>query len=513
MDKNLTSLTRRDVLTGSVAVAGSAAIAVAVRRGDALLPVRAQIAGAQDARGPAGFGVANQHSTDQAAITAENVGQLGFAWGIETQEHVSHWPLLDQGQLYFADWGGKVYAADAETGQMIWEKQVQESVMTQWPWYGFAGSGTVGEGMLFEASVEGMAYALDPETGEVVWSTDFATDEHAGNLSKLLYHDGLLYIGVSSVEEVLDSMVPNFEPDFQGRVVALNASDGSLVWDRQLVEAPQTGVAVWSSFTLDPDTNTLFFTTSNNYTQPASELSDAMVAVDATTGEIRWANQVTQHDVWTTENRIGPDYAFGAGPQLFEGTTDTGQTVALVGAGQKSGIYYAFDRATGDIVWTTVVGYGGFGGGIHAEASIGDGTIFVWSNNSYEYGAPPEQFPLNVKALDASTGANVWVKHHAQPAAVPAAGFLANNVYFVGSLDGVIRGYRASDGEQVWTSGQHPSIASALVAVDDALYFTAGIPKNFGGTSSMNGVFAYALNAEGTPPAAPAASPAATPAG
>lgn len=106
-----------------------------------------------------------------------------------------------------------------------------------------------------------------------------------------------------------------------------------------------------------------------------------------------------------------------AGPQLFEATL-AGQPAALVAAGEKSGVYYAFDRATGGVVWATTVGYGSFGG-IHAETAIGDGTIYVWN------------------------------KHHAQSAAVPAAVYLANDVYCVGSLDGVIRAYRASDGEQV----------------------------------------------------------------
>ncbi len=458
---------------------------------------------AQDEPGAAGFGLANRHSTSETVISSDTVGRLGLAWTIPTQEHVSHWPLVDEanGRLYFADWGGTVYAADAATGRVLWQKPVERNVQGMWPWHGFAGTGALGAGLLFEASVEGRAYAIRPETGEVVWQTDFAEDEQAGNVGKLLYHDGLVYVGLSSVEEPLTKMMPDFRPDFRGKVVALNARDGSVVWERQLVEAPANGVAVWSGFALDPEANTLFFGTGNNYTPPATELSDSLVAVDATTGEVRWARQATARDIWTPAQPIGPDYDFGAGPQLYEATIG-GQQRRLVGIGQKSGIYFAFDRETGEQVWATEVGYGGLGGGIHAEAAVGEEAIYVWSNNSYSYGAPPERFPLTVKALDAATGANLWVIPQAQPASVPAAAFLANDAVFVGSLDGVVRAYRAADGQQLWLSQPHGAIAGAVVAVGDALYFPAGVPKNFGGATGTNGMVAYRLGAQGGTPAA-----------
>ncbi len=466
-----------------------------------ILPLLPVLVGSAQDSPPAGFDLRNQHSTTEAGITTQNVGQLGLAWSIPTKENVSHWPLVDPAtnRLYFADWGGTVYATDATTGQVLWQKQVEQP-MTQWPWYGFAGTGTLGEGMLFEASVEGNAFALDVQTGEVQWQTEFTDDPEAGNVGKLLYHDGLVYIGVQSVEEALDGMMPDFTPNFRGKVVALNAQSGEVAWERSLVEAPHNGVAVWSSFALDPETNTLFFTTGNNYTGEATELSDAIIAVDAKTGEIRWASQTTEHDVWTKGRPIGPDYDFGAGPQLFEATID-GQERHLVGAGQKSGIFWAFDRETGEIVWLTTVGYGGAAGGIHAEAAIGQDAVYVWSNNSYTYGMPPEQVPLTIKALDKGTGRNLWVIPKAQPAAVPSAGFLANDVYFVGSLDGVVRGYRAADGQQVWTSQQHGAIGTALVAVGYRLFFGTGVPKRFGGGPATNGMFAYALGAASATPA------------
>lgn len=316
------------------------------------------------------------------------------------------------------------------------------------------------------------------------WKKEFTEDPQAGNCGSISYVDDVVYIGVASVEEMLTAMKPGFKPDLQGRVVALSAEDGERVWELQLAKPPHNGAGVWSGFAYDADSGALFFTTSNNYTGEANDFSDAFVAVDAKVGKLLWKTQVTQHDVWTKAKPHGPDYAFGAAPQLFSATVD-GREMKLVGAGQKSGTFYALDRETGKMVSTNVVGYGGAGGGIHAEAAIGKDRLLIWSNNGYTYGKPPADYPISVKALDLATGKNLWVINHAQPAAVPAAGFLANDVYFAGSLDGQVRAYRASDGELLWTSPQAGgSISTDLIVNADMLFFGTGIPAMFGGKTA-----------------------------
>ena len=222
----------------------------------------------------------NQHSDTTTAINSQNVANMQLAWQIDTDDFVSHSPLTDGDRVYFADWGGNVYGADASTGEIAWKNKISEP-MQQWPWHGFAGTGTLAEDVLVEASVEGTAFGIDPDTGEILWETEFTDDPEAGSISALLHHDGLVYIGVSSVEEPLSKMLENFEVNARGKVVALDASTGEIAWERYLVEPSQNGVTVWSSFALDPEMNALFFTTGNNYTGEATELSDSLVAVDA----------------------------------------------------------------------------------------------------------------------------------------------------------------------------------------------------------------------------------------
>lgn len=447
---------------------------------------------------PAEAAARNLHADLESPIDSDNVGRMKLAWKFDTGENVSHTPIVEGGRVYFADWGGTAYAVDARTGELIWKRNV-EKPRRAWPWHGFCGTGALADGVLYEASAEGTAFALDAKTGQVRWQKRFVDDREAGNCGRLLCHDGLLYIAVSSVEEPMTKQKEGFKPDFRGKVLALDVRNGAKVWERRLVDAPHNGVAVWSGFALDPELNLLYFTTGNNYTGEASPLSDAMIAADAKTGRIVWARQFTSHDVWTMAEPIGPDYDFAAAPQLFEANIG-GQLRRLVGAGQKSGRFWALDRRTGQAVWNTTVGYGHVGGGMHAEASIGVGRIYLWGNNAYPYHGPAEH-PMDVKCVDATSGRYLWSNPKAQPAALSSAGVLAGDVYFVGSLDTKVRGYRAADGRLVWTSQQTGPVASSLAVSGDSIYFGVGVPKHFGGGEGAMGLFAFSTgSAPSTPP-------------
>lgn len=438
------------------------------------------------------FGLANLHADTTAGITTANVASLQQAWKIPTSEPVTSAPLVADGRVYFSDWSGKAYAADAQTGAIIWERQVQKP-MTQWPWYGLAATGELANGVYYVGSVKGEVYALDAADGSVLWTTSAANDPQGGVLGAVQYYDGLLFVGLQSVEEVL-SKKPGFEPDFTGEVLALDATTGAVVWRLPLVPAASgsAGVPVWGGVAVDPVTGTLFVTTGNNYRSPATGLSDSVIAIDAKTGAIRWSHQVYSQDVWTLENPLGPDWDFGSGAQLFEAEVD-GQMRALVGAANKSGTYFVLDRLTGETVWTTVIGYGAVGGGMRWEASIANGEIYASSNNRFP-DANPTDFPINVKKLAAGTGEwtgeSGWSKPATQPAVGTGAGFLSSDVYLMGSLDGTIQAYDAADGSILSTFTAPGSVASSLAVAGDTLYVGVGAPSAFGGTGER-GLVAY----------------------
>ena len=128
---------------------------------------------------------------------------------------------------------------------------------------------------------------------------------------------------------------------FRGSIVALDASTGQQIWKTYTIpkEPHKTkknkigtqlwgpsGAPIWSSPSIDVKNNALYATTGDNYSDPASNMSDAFVAFDLATGKILWSRQMTAADAYTSACRIadktncpdsnGPDFDFSSGPIL-----------------------------------------------------------------------------------------------------------------------------------------------------------------------------------------------------
>lgn len=459
-----------------------------------LLPTTASAQTASNQNKPdPGFGLNDDHANMQSQINSSNVSQLKPAWNINTDDPVSAVPIVQNGDLYFTDWGDNVYSLDATSGKTLWKVSVGQP-NSKWPWHGLAGTGVLSDGVYVVASVEGMAYALNPDNGKVLWKTDISQgNQYAGTFQRISAYNGMVYIGLSSVEEPLSKMKADLQLDFMGAVVALDIHTGKQVWKFQTVQSPANGVAVWGGFAFDPQMNAVFFGTGNNYSGSPSDLSDSVIALNASNGQMLWHKQVLSNDVWLPVKSLGPDFDFGDGPQLFD-VNSSGQTRQLVGIGQKSGIYWALDRKTGDIVWQTQLGYADTGGGMRGSASYANGKLFAWSNVKYADSGPKDH-PINVDALDAATGKILWSDQGVQAAVATAAGMLSNNVYFVGALDGSIHAYDAASGKLLWSNLQtFGPVDSSLVQIGNTLFFGVGIPASFGGGPKSNGMVAFALN-------------------
>jgi polyvinyl alcohol dehydrogenase (cytochrome) len=130
-----------------------------------------------------------------------------------------------------------------------------------------------------------------------------------------------------------------------------------------------SGAPVWCSPTIDTVCNQIFIGTGENYSAPATFTSDAVQALDLYTGNLLWTFQATDGDTWNLAcpsqpncpDNVGPDFDFGMVPLLVR--QKTSQDILL--AGQKSGVVYALDAASGKILWQTRIGKGGWGGGVH----------------------------------------------------------------------------------------------------------------------------------------------------
>jgi polyvinyl alcohol dehydrogenase (cytochrome) len=89
-----------------------------------------------------------------------------------------------------------------------------------------------------------------------------------------------------------------------------------------------------------------------------------------------------------------------------------------------------------------------------------------------------------------------WVANESQPASL-VTGYLANDVYIVGSVEGTIQAYHAKDGKKIWSHKNPAPIISWLIVDDDSLFLGGGVPKMFGEWAEPeegHGMYAYSLN-------------------
>lgn len=91
-------------------------------------------------------------------------------------------PALDSGFLYVVGKKGKVFCFQADTGQLIWTRDlvVEESCLI--PDWGFTGSPWVNKGRVF-LNAGSSGYCLDAKTGVTVWGNQSSAEIKAGYAS------------------------------------------------------------------------------------------------------------------------------------------------------------------------------------------------------------------------------------------------------------------------------------------------------------------------------------------
>jgi polyvinyl alcohol dehydrogenase (cytochrome) len=481
------------------------------------------------------------------AITPATAPKLGVKWVTNVAGDVSATPAVVAGQVYVPDWAGMMNRIDGATGSIVWSKYVGDLAELPPPGSGIAdggaddGSTDAGAGdpviaratpvvtggmVIFGLVRRGFAFpgplaymvAVDQDSGALRWKT--LVDPHVGAVltASPILEGGRIYVGVSSQEERLSANA-GYKCTFRGSVVALDAATGAIVWktpmidDRVYFEADGTtlagyaGVAIWSGTpAVDRKRRSLYVTTSNNYAVPVgvTELPDgnrvdAIVALDLDTGAVKWSSRMTMDDIWTYamilagDPRTGPDWDFGAGANLFSADID-GKARDLVGAGQKSGIYWAVDADNGTLIWKTEVGPGGHLGGVHWGTAVDAKRVYVGINN--QTGAPyllggsglmagQETNVGSWAALDLSNGKMMWqvpdpaLSWPLNGVSVNAPPGVVSNVLFNGSMDaaGTMYAFDAESGAVLWSFESGGTVYSGPAIAGDVVYWGCGYPS------------------------------------
>jgi polyvinyl alcohol dehydrogenase (cytochrome) len=465
---------------------------------------------------------------DLASLTAGKVRTLKLRWAFGFSGDITAYaaPTIQNGVLFVGSAGGVVHAMNAKTGCLYWTFQADGPVRAATM---IAPNGD-GHAILFPDQI-GSFYVLDAETGHLLWKRRIDAHEATRLTGSAVYRDGVVFVPAASWEETRSGNPQYPCCTFRGSLSALRISDGSVVWKTYVVDPPKktgtnkegtpqfgpSGAGIWSAPTIDAKRGVIYVTTGDNYTEPTTKTSDAVMALDLKTGKIVWTRQVLADDFHSggacpdDESKCGPDYDFGSSAILVHpGGRD------LLIAGQKSGIVYGLDPdARGKIVWQTRVGKGGMLGGVQwGMASDGD-NVYAAVSDAVGVDDPEgvESPPIGggnfdpvagggLTALRLTDGNKLWFAP-SYPCTPPRRGCSPSQsgavtaiigAVFSGSLDGHIRAFSTADGKLIWDfdtekdfatvngisahggslDGAGPVIANGMV------YVNSGYPR-FGG--------------------------------
>jgi len=418
---------------------------------------------------------------DAAGLSLDGVKGLKLKWAFAFDGDLTAFaqPTILDNQLFVGSAGGVIHALDRETGCVRWQYEASGPVRTS-----ILAVREGGRYVLLFGDQLGAFYALDAANGKLLWKK--RVDEHDATrlTGAAVAYQGTVYIPVASWEENRASDPKYACCTMRGSVVALRVRDGSQVWKSYMVGEPKqtgtnkagvpkygpSGAPIWSAPTLDPKRGLLYVATGDNYSPPATELSDAIVALDLRTGAVKWSRQFTSGDTFsgacTGTPECGPDFDFGSSVMLV----DSGAKPVLL-AGQKSGMVYGLDPDhNGETLWQLRVGKGSTNGGVQwGMATDGQNVYAAVSDVARKARKRTDLADLRDRDLDPnlgggltairlSDGSKLWnTPGHpcetpkpgcspAQPSAVTAI----PGVVFSGSVDGHLRAYSSEDGKILW---------------------------------------------------------------
>jgi polyvinyl alcohol dehydrogenase (cytochrome) len=422
-------------------------------------------------------------NTEETLLSPSNVAGLHVLWNFPTPGIVAGTPAVINDEvlgptIYAGDATGAFYALD-RNGAPRWTDHLIGPVTA---------SPLVTNGTVVIGDVAGFIYGLNANTGGVLWQIRPNTSQRAAIFGSATQVGANVAIGVSSSEE-FGTTDP---PTSRGSLILLNPTNGRVLWQTYTVAPGATGAAIWSTPSYDPVSNFIFAGTGNNYSEPTTGTSDAMIAFDATDGHVVWVNQRTALDDWhpifhPTE---APDYDFGDSPHIYQ---LGGRTV--VGAGQKSGFYHVFDAVTGVALNQIELEPGGTLGGLFATAAAHNGVVFANGNNS-----PPPMSPTDgsgdLFAIAGDASHVLWSYHTTSPNLSGVA--IANGVvYFQATGDRTLYALDENTGAllaQVITRGANsgPAISNGRIYLGQGNVFG-------GGFASPGGIVALGLDSIGEP--------------
>ena len=349
-----------------------------------------------------GFNLEHTHyNPSETVLNTGNVSQLVPYWTMTTSSSIFSSPLVANGFVYIASTDNKLYAFNAATGQLQWQKSIGQVIGGGAFIYS---SPAVVNGVVYIGSNDRNLYAFNATTGSLLWTAPTGGFIY----SSPVVDNSKVYIGSTD-----------------HKLYAFNAVTGTKIW------VASTGGQIYASPAVE---KSVVYIGSNDH---------KLYALDANTGNILWTAS-THYSINSSPAVVdgvvytGSDdhnmYAFNASgcggstcqPLWIVSTGDyifSSPAVAknAVYIGSHDGNLYAFDAsacASGPCspLWTATTG-----DGIVSSPTVANGVVYVGSWDGKLY------------AFDASTGTKLW--SYSTGDRIYSSPTVINGVVYIGSTD------------------------------------------------------------------------------
>jgi quinoprotein glucose dehydrogenase len=349
-------------------------------------------------------------------ISPANVASLKPAWTFHTgdisdgkvkgggpRSGFETTPLVIDGRMYLTTPFNRVIALDAASGRQLWAYDPKLDRAQPY------GDGLINRGLvawrdpaagkakpcamtLFEATLDARLVAVDAATGAPCPGFGIHGEVGLRDVDRYApgqYHmtsppiamDGVVVVG-SAIDDNARAAMPS------GVVRGYDARTGKKLWSWEPLQAPKDATPktwsagagnAWSVLSADARRHLVLIPTgsaSPDYwggLRPGdNRWANSVVALDVKTGKLKWGFQLVHHDLW--------DYDTAAAPMLTSFRLK-GRSVPAVIAGNKTGMVFALDPATGKPVLPV------------EERRVPQSTLYG------EKSSPTQPFPTNTPPL------------------------------------------------------------------------------------------------------------------
>lgn len=347
------------------------------------------------------------YNQSETIITRSVATHLKLHWTISSGGKIFSQPIVANGMIYWGSFDGYEHAANL-SGQQIWQQNLGAATScVPYNPLGVVSSATVATvpingqatSVVFVGGGDDHLYALNAATGAIIWRTPIGNPSTNTFIwDSPLVIDNSVYIGSATTGESSGCKL------IAGQFFKLDPSTGSIQNTFNSVPAGCVGGGIWSSPSYDASDDSIYFTGGTAGGCKKDVVSIGIVKLRASDLSFVSSWQIP------LDQRLTHDADFAGTPTLFTATIN-GVQKNLVGAEDKNGVFYAFNRASlsSGPVWSVTIATAGpcpQCGNASISSAIWDGSnLYVASSSTTINGVACGG---SVRSLDPANGNFIW---------------------------------------------------------------------------------------------------------